>query len=145
MDNIWILATKDGSSPSGITSEEITSEGQTSTGTTDNTGNNTGDPNGTGRAPGSPGFGNMQYIFLAFMFVMMYLILFRGPRKKQQQHKQMVQTLAKNDKVRTIGGIIGTVVDVKGDEVVLKIDESNNTKIRLSASAIGRNLSKDNG
>ncbi len=141
MDNIWILATKDGSSPSGINSEEITSEGQTSTLTS----NNTGDPNGTGRAPGSPGFGNMQYIFLAFMFVMMYLILFRGPRKKQQQHKQMVQTLAKNDKVRTIGGIIGTVVDVKGDEVVLKIDESNNTKIRLSASAIGRNLSKDNG
>jgi preprotein translocase subunit YajC len=145
MDNIWILATKDGSSPSGITSEEITSEGQTSTGTTDNTGNNTGDPNDTGGRSGSPGFGNMQYIFLAFMFVMMYLILFRGPRKKQQQHKQMVQTLAKNDKVRTIGGIIGTVVDVKGDEVVLKIDESNNTKIRLSASAIGRNLSKDNG
>jgi preprotein translocase subunit YajC len=145
MDNIWILATKDGSSPSGITSEEITSEGQTSTGTTDNTGNNTGDPNGMGRAPGSPGFGKMQFIFLAFMFVMMYLILFRGPRKKQQQHKQMVQTLAKNDKVRTIGGIIGTVVDVKGDEVILKIDESNNTKIHLSASAIGRNLSKDNG
>ena len=57
----------------------------------------------------------------------------------------MVQTLAKNDKVRTIGGIIGTVVDVKGDEVVLKIDESNNTKIRLSASAIGRNMSKENG
>ncbi len=141
MDNIWILATKDGSSPSGITSEEITSEGQTSTLTS----NNTGDPNDTGGRSGSPGFGNMQYIFLAFMFVMMYLILFRGPRKKQQQHKQMVQTLAKNDKVRTIGGIIGTVVDVKGDEVVLKIDESNNTKIRLSASAIGRNLSKDNG
>jgi len=78
------------------------------------------------------------------MFVMMYFILFRGPRKKQQQHKQMVQTLTKNDKVRTIGGIIGTVVDVKGDEIVLKIDESNNTKVRLSASAIGRNLSKDN-
>ena len=86
----------------------------------------------------------MQYILLALMFVMMYFILFRGPRKKQQQHKQMVQTLTKNDKVRTIGGIIGTVVDVKGDEIVLKIDESNNTKIRLSASAIGRNLSKDN-
>ena len=55
----------------------------------------------------------------------------------------MVQSLAKNDKVRTIGGIIGTVVDIKGDEVTLKVDESNNTKIRIAASAIGRNLSKD--
>ena len=77
------------------------------------------------------------------MFILMYLVLFRGPKKKQQQHRQMIQALGKNDRVRTIGGIIGTVIDVKDDEVVLKVDESNNTKIRVSASAIGKNLSKD--
>jgi len=74
---------------------------------------------------------------------MMYFLLFRGPRKKQQQHKQMVQSLGKNDRVQTIGGIIGTVVDIKDDEITLKVDESNNTKIKVSLSAIGRNLSKD--
>jgi len=73
----------------------------------------------------------------------MYLILFRGPRKKQQQHKQMIQTLAKNDRIQTIGGIIGTVVDIKDDEITLKIDESNNTKIKIVRSAISRNMSKD--
>lgn len=139
MDSIWIIAQKNGSTPSGITSEEITSDGQTSTLTKDDA----GDPNTPGRQKPPGGF-PVQYIFLAFMFVMMYFILFRGPKKKQQQHRQMVQALAKNDKVRTIGGIIGTVVDIKGDEVILKIDESNNTKMRVSASAIGRNLSKDN-
>jgi preprotein translocase subunit YajC len=77
------------------------------------------------------------------MFILMYVILFRGPRRKQQQHRQMVQTLEKNDRVRTIGGIIGTVVDVKGDEITLKVDESNNTKIKVVTSAIGKNLSKD--
>ena len=77
------------------------------------------------------------------MFVMFYLILFRGPRKKQQKHRQMVQTLQKNDRVRTIGGIIGVVVDVKDDEITLKVDESNNTKIKVISSAIGKNLSKD--
>jgi preprotein translocase subunit YajC len=55
----------------------------------------------------------------------------------------MVQSLEKNDKVRTIGGIIGTVVDINGDVVTLKVDESNNTKIKVISSAIGRNLSKD--
>ena len=138
MDNIWIIAQKEGSTSSGISSEDITSEGQTSTQIKDDA----GDPNAAARTK-SPGGFPVQYIFLAFMFVMMYFILFRGPKKKQQQHRQMVQTLAKNDKVRTIGGIIGTVVDIKGDEVILKIDESNNTKMRVSASAIGRNLSKD--
>jgi len=73
----------------------------------------------------------------------MYFLLLRGPRKKQQQHKQMVQGLQKNDKVRTIGGIIGTVVEIKDDEITLKVDESNNTKIKIATSAIGKNLSKD--
>jgi preprotein translocase subunit YajC len=73
----------------------------------------------------------------------MYFMLFRGPRKQQQQQRQMVQTLKKNDRVRTIGGIIGTVVEVRGDEVHLKVDEANNTKIWVSTSAIGKNLAEE--
>jgi len=86
---------------------------------------------------------DLQFLPLILIFVVMYLLLMRGPRKQQQKHKQMVQTLKKNDRVRTIGGILGTVVDVRGDEVTLKIDESNNTKIRVSTSAIGKNLSDE--
>ena len=55
----------------------------------------------------------------------------------------MVQGLQKNDRIRTIGGILGTVVDIKDDEITLKVDESNNTKIKIVSSAIGRNLTKD--
>ena len=55
----------------------------------------------------------------------------------------MMQALGKGDKVQTIGGIIGTVMDIKDDEITLKIDESNNTKMKILRSAISRNLSKD--
>ena len=85
----------------------------------------------------------MQLLFIGGIFVIMYFILFREPRKRQRQQQQMVQSIKKNDKVRTVGGIIGTVVDVKDDEIVLKVDESNNTKIRIMASAIGKNLSNE--
>ena len=85
----------------------------------------------------------MQFLPFILIIVVMYLFLFRGPRKKQAQHKQMVQGLQKNDRIRTIGGIIGTVVDVKDDEITLKIDESNNTKIKIVSSAIGKNLSQE--
>jgi len=100
------------------------------------------DPNAS--APPVPtrrGLGPQNLIFIALMFVVMYFLLFRGPRKKQQKHKQMVQSLKKNDRVRTIGGIIGTVVDIKDDEVTLKVDESNNTKIRVASTAIAHNVS----
>ena len=85
----------------------------------------------------------MQLLFIGGIFVVMYFILFREPRKRQRQQQQMIQSIKKNDKVRTVGGIIGIVVDVKDDEIVLKVDESNNTKIRVMASAIGKKLSNE--
>ncbi len=142
MKYVWILAQADSAdSSSGISSEPVDSESQEQTTTTRET---QADPNqpGAKRSP-SPWGGYSQFIFIGLMLVMMYLILFRGPRKKQQQHKQMIQAVAKNDKVQTIGGIVGTVVDIKDDEITLKIDESNNTKMKILRSAISRNMSKD--
>jgi len=137
MKNIWILAQAEGQeAPSSITSEPITEEGQAITTVPDS---NTPVPRTETRRTS----GYSTLIFIGLMFVLMYFILFRGPQKQKQQHKKMVQTLEKNDRVRTIGGIIGTVVDIKGDEITLKVDESNNTKIKVASSAIGKNLSKD--
>ena len=138
MKNIWILAQTDANQArSGIASEPVTPEGEAMQ-------KIPSDPNATQTGtPGQRFFPNSSWIFIGLMFVVMYFLLFRGPRKKQQQHKQMVQTLQKNDRVRTIGGIIGTVVDIKGDEVTLKVDESTNTKIKIVSSAIGKNMSKD--
>ena len=136
MNNIWILAQAGANQgSSGITSEQITEENEAITVVSDSN---------IPTAPAQkPGFGYTQYLFLGLMLVVFYFLLFRGPRKKQQEHKQMVQTLSKNDKVRTIGGIIGTVVDIKDNEITLKVDESNNTKIKIAPSAIGKNLSKE--
>jgi preprotein translocase subunit YajC len=136
MNNIWILAQAAEQSPSGITSEPVTAE-QTTTTTIASDAN----------APVGPVPARKPFIspilFFGLMLILFYLLIFRGPRKKQQEHKKMVQSLQKNDKVRTIGGIIGTVVDIKDDEITLKVDESNNTKIKIASSAIGKNLSKD--
>ncbi|MBN2131114.1 MAG: preprotein translocase subunit YajC [Sedimentisphaerales bacterium] len=138
MDNVWILAQTDSNqAPSQILSEPVTAQEEMTTQTADP---NTQGPAGTRQKQGSP---FLQFLPLILIFVVMYLLLMRGPRKQQQKHKQMVQTLKKNDRVRTIGGIMGTVVDVRDDEVTLKIDESNNTKIRISTSAVGKNLSEE--
>ena len=98
------------------------------------------DANAPARAPAKAPSPYTQLIFIVAIFVIMYFLLFREPRKRQKQQQKMIQSLKKNDKVRTIGGIIGTVVDIKGDEIILKVDEANNTKIRVVASAIGKNL-----
>jgi preprotein translocase subunit YajC len=134
MQNVWILgaATK---SQSEVSAEPVGQGGQAITAVDANA---SGQP-APARAP-SPYY---QLIFIGVIFLVMYLILFREPRKKQKQLQQMVKSLKKNDKVRTIGGILGTVVDIKDDEIILKVDESNNTKIRVVASAIGKNLTSE--
>jgi preprotein translocase subunit YajC len=142
MKNIWIIAQTDtGQGVDSIKSESLDAVEQTESGSKQDS--STGGPADEPKER-QQGIPHMQIIVMGAMFVLMYFVIFRGPKKKQKQHKQMIQSLDKNDRVRTIGGIIGTVIDVKDDEVVLKVDESNNTKIRVSASAIGKNLSKDN-
>ena len=138
MQNLWILAqAAETQGQSEVPAEQIgQSPGATGSITA-------ADPNVSRPAPSSPSSSYMQLFFIVGIFVIMYFILFREPRKRQRQQQQMIQSLKKNDKVRTIGGIIGIVVDVKDDEVTLKVDESNNTKIKVAASAIGKNLSNE--
>jgi preprotein translocase subunit YajC len=137
MNNIWILAQTDGNNaPSSISSMPVNSEGESTTAAPGN--QNSGTPD---QQQQKNPFGSL-WLFLPLIILMIFM-LFRAPQKQKQQRKKLEQSLEKNDKVLTIGGIIGTIVDLKDDEITLKIDESNNTKIKIRRSAIGRNLSKD--
>jgi len=136
MNNLYILAA---AGEGEIISSEST-EGATEPITTQDGSNADGAKEAAPRPLSSP---IMQFLPLILIFVVMYMFLFRGPKKKQQQHQKMVQSLRRNDKVRTIGGILGTVIDIKDDEITLKVDESSNTKIKVTPSAISKTLSDE--
>lgn len=141
MNNIWIIAqTEDGGTQESLLSEDMTSGSETSTANTSQDGSNGGSQGQeTQKKPETSLFTILLPILMIFMVVMM----FSGPRKQKQQRKKLEQSLEKNDRVLTIGGIYGTIVDIKDDEITLKVDESNNTKVKVTRSAIGRNMSKD--
>ncbi len=81
-----------------------------------------------------------SFLPIVLVLVVMYLFLFRPKGKEAKQQKAMLESLKRGDRVMTIGGLIGSVVEVKGDEVVLKVDESNNVKERYIKSAIQKVL-----
>lgn len=137
MKNIWILAeaTESGEGQV-ITTEESTG---TENAVTAENGSNGGAAEQPQQKP--PGSGMLLYVMLPLLLVYMFFMM-RGPKKKQQEHQKMVKSLSKNDRVRTIGGIFGTVLDVRDDEIVLKIDESTNTKMRVSPQAIATVLTE---
>ncbi len=76
------------------------------------------------------------FILVILMLVVFWWVMSRGRSKERQRYEQMLRSLKKNDRVLTIGGIIGTVVDVRDDEVVLKVDEAANVKMRFLRTAI---------
>jgi preprotein translocase YajC subunit len=59
-----------------------------------------------------------------------------GSRREKKKFEQMMSSIKKNDQVRTVGGIIGSVVEVKPDVVILKVDENSNTKITVARGKI---------
>ena len=97
----------------------------------------------TGTPPG--GLGNyFPILILGFLLFMVIQMVLTGKREKRAR-AELMASLAKHDKVQTAGGMIGTIVEVKGDEVVLKVDESTNTKIRFTRSSVTSILKKGRG
>ena len=106
----------------------------------------TTNPAAGGGAPPPAWYGLLSspLIPLILIFVVFYFFMISGNRRKEKERAALISSLARGDRVTTIGGIIGNVVDASGDEVVLKIDESNNTKIRITRSAVA-SVSKTDG
>jgi preprotein translocase subunit YajC len=83
--------------------------------------------------------GWQQFIPMFLMIgglAVLWLWMGRGRKKEQQRRRAMIDNLKKGDKVTSIGGIIGTVLDVKGDEVTVKVDESANVRMKMAKWAI---------
>lgn len=138
MKSIWMLAQSDSGETDVITMEPAAPAKETST--------QQDGANGTDTSTDPPKTSKPDMSFLIIMGVMllfMYFFMLRGPKKKQQEHQKMVSSLKKNDRIRTIGGILGTVLDVKPDEIVIKIDEATNTKMRVIPSAVATVITEE--
>jgi preprotein translocase subunit YajC len=104
----------------------------------------TGAPGGPAGPPkSSPPFFTNPLFGLTLVFVVFYFMLFRGKSKQQKKFNEMLQNLKKNDRVITVGGIIGTVVSASDQEVLIKVDESSNTKMKFVRKAIQRVLNEE--
>lgn len=92
-----------------------------------------------GGKDGSPAggmFGGMFFPLIIGMVVLMFILTTSGQRKQKKKQASMIASMSKGSKVVTTGGIKGSIVEVRDDEVVVKVDESNNTRMRFTKDAI---------
>ena len=62
---------------------------------------------------------------MILIFVVFYFFLIRPQRKKDKQVKDMLANLKVGDRVCTIGGIYGTIVNIKDDTISLAVGKDN--------------------
>tara|TARA_B100002052_G_scaffold275020_1_gene278586 strand:- start:285 stop:569 length:285 start_codon:yes stop_codon:yes gene_type:complete len=74
-----------------------------------------------------------QFIPLILIFVIFYFFLIRPQQKKVKEHKLMVESLKRGDKVVTSGGIVGTVERIIDNEKV-EVLISENVKVEVVRS-----------
>src|SRR5438445_9765830 len=73
---------------------------------------------------------------IAAIFVIFYFLLIRPQQKQQKEHEKMLQELKKGDKILTTGGLYGTIVGVKGDDLEVRFAE--NVKLFVARSAVAK-------
>ncbi len=87
--------------------------------------------------------GQMTTTIITFVLIILifYFLIIRPQKKRDKETKAMLAAMKKGDRVVTIGGIHGTIVTVKEQTVIVKVDDS--ARIEFSKSAISSVVNKD--
>ena len=72
------------------------------------------------------------------MIAIFYCLLIRPENKRKREAEELRAAVKKYDKITTIGGIVGTVVDIKEDKVVIETS-ADQVRIELAKWAISTN------
>ena len=79
----------------------------------------------------------MQFLpLMVIMFAVMYFLIIRPQKQKEKKRQQMITNVRKQDRIITAGGVHGVVVSVKDNEVLVRVDDSKDVKMKVDKSAL---------
>ncbi len=73
---------------------------------------------------------------MIIMFAVMYFLIIRPQKQKEKKRLEMISNVRKQDRVVTAGGVHGVVTSVKENEVIVRIDDAKDVKIKIDKSAV---------
>jgi preprotein translocase subunit YajC len=94
---------------------------------------------GTSGAGGQGGFG--AFIPLILMFAIFYFLLIRPQQKKAKQHRELLSTLKKGDRVVSSGGLHGVVTGLTEEVVTMEI--APKVRVKVSRGSISGLLKRE--
>ena len=86
------------------------------------------------------GSGWSMWLMIILIFVVMWFFMIRPQRKQQKELEKFRSELKRGDKVVTIGGIYGTVDEIKDKTVLIKVD--GDVKLKVDKNSLVRDFSE---
>ena len=91
-----------------------------------------GDAANAGLLGGSP------IIMIVLMIAIFYFMLIRPENKRKKEAEAMRSSLRNGDSITTIGGVIGTIVDIKEDKIVIETS-ADRVRVEFAKWAVSTN------
>ena len=92
----------------------------------------------TDTGAGMPGGMGGSIVMLVAMLAIFYFMLIRPENKRKKEAEEMRSSVKTGDKITTIGGIMGTVVDVKSESFVIETS-ADQVRIEFAKWALSTN------
>ena len=89
----------------------------------------------------NPIIGFLPLIFIVAIF---YFLVFMPMQRQKKQQAQMLSTLQSGSEVITTGGIVGTIVNITGDTLILRV-KPDNIKLQIARSAVSSLVNQEKG
>jgi preprotein translocase subunit YajC len=76
----------------------------------------------------------LPILFIAAIFIVIYMVMIRPQRNRQRQASQMQNTVVPGQRIRTTAGIYGTVISV--DDTDVEVEVAPGVTIRMLRRAV---------
>ncbi|HDM09393.1 MAG TPA: preprotein translocase subunit YajC [Desulfobacteraceae bacterium] len=97
---------------------------------------------GGGASGGGQGGAFGAFIPLILMFAIFYFLLIRPQQKKSKQHREMIASLKKGDRVVSNGGLHGVITGISDDVVTMEI--APKVRVKVSRGSIAGRIGREN-
>ena len=85
--------------------------------------------------------GTSSLILMGLIFIVFYFFMIRPQIKKQKKESEYRKSLKKGDKIISVGGIHGKIIDIKNDTFVIEVQ--GGTQLRIEKNAVAMNGTKE--
>lgn len=91
--------------------------------------------------PGQEGNPIMTFLPIILIVVVFYFFMIRPQMKKAKTERTFKEGLKKGDRVVTIGGIHGKIIEVQDTTFTIEAEGGSNVKLRVERNAISMDAS----